>query len=478
MKRVAGHTRDAILAAAAAEFAARGFAGASVDDIAASVRLQQGDDLLPLPEQAGALRRDPPRRLPLDGRPHRRHRRVRPATPPPRSRPSSTPSTRWPPARPYMPPIMMREMAEGARRLDADTLRLMAAIFGNLARILDEGARHGRLPSRRPDAHLLQRSSPRSSSSAPPRRSARRSARRRILDVAGRSRRVRRQPEADGAHRPGAGRPGDLAGPRSPDSPAAVPARPVLETTHEREALVSAVPLALAAALLAAGCASKTPTDRVRASGNVEATEVQVSPKVGGRLLELKVDEGDRVKEGQVLARARHDRRPARAAAREGRPRPGRGQARAARGRLARGGHPPGRGAGRRAPRPTSPAPATTSPPPRPTSSASRRCSSRTPAPQKQRDDAATRRDLAQGAAPGGRRSASAPRARALVHLQNGLAARRKSPPPAPGSPPPRPRSPRSSRTSPTPPSSRRSPASSARSWPTPARSSRRARPS
>ena len=65
---------------------------------------------------------------------------------------------------------------------------------------------------------------------------------------------------------------------------------------------VIAVPVALAAALLAAGCASKTPTDRVRASGNVEATEVQVSPKVGGQLLDLKVDEGDRVKQGQVLA--------------------------------------------------------------------------------------------------------------------------------------------------------------------------------
>jgi hypothetical protein len=45
--------------------------------------------------------------------------------------------------RPYMPPIMLREMAEGARRLDADTLRLMAVIFRNLARILDQGARLG-----------------------------------------------------------------------------------------------------------------------------------------------------------------------------------------------------------------------------------------------------------------------------------------------------------------------------------------------
>ena len=38
---------------------------------------------------------------------------------------------------------MMREMAEGAVHLDSDTLRLMAAIFGNLSRILEEGAAKG-----------------------------------------------------------------------------------------------------------------------------------------------------------------------------------------------------------------------------------------------------------------------------------------------------------------------------------------------
>ena len=45
--------------------------------------------------------------------------------------------------RPYMPPIMMREMAEGAPRLDVDTLRLMSRLFANLGAILDEGARAG-----------------------------------------------------------------------------------------------------------------------------------------------------------------------------------------------------------------------------------------------------------------------------------------------------------------------------------------------
>ncbi len=63
-----------------------------------------------------------------------------------------------------------------------------------------------------------------------------------------------------------------------------------------------ALPAALAAALLASGCAREAPADLVRASGNVEATEVQVSPKVGGQMLQLKVDEGYRVKVGDVIA--------------------------------------------------------------------------------------------------------------------------------------------------------------------------------
>jgi len=45
------------------------------------------------------------------------------------------------------------------------------------------------------------------------------------------------------------------------------------------------------------------PADHVRVSGQVEATEVQVAAQVGGRLLELRVAEGDRLKAGDVVAR-------------------------------------------------------------------------------------------------------------------------------------------------------------------------------
>jgi HlyD family secretion protein len=68
-------------------------------------------------------------------------------------------------------------------------------------------------------------------------------------------------------------------------------------------ALATVVPVALSLALLSGGCAKKGPDDRVRASGSVEATEVQVSAQVGGRMLELLVAEGDRVTAGQAIAR-------------------------------------------------------------------------------------------------------------------------------------------------------------------------------
>jgi HlyD family secretion protein len=66
--------------------------------------------------------------------------------------------------------------------------------------------------------------------------------------------------------------------------------------------------VAVAAALalvagLAAGCRKAQPADRIRVSGHVEADDVQISPEVGGRILELKVAEGDRVNAGDLVAR-------------------------------------------------------------------------------------------------------------------------------------------------------------------------------
>jgi len=59
------------------------------------------------------------------------------------------------------------------------------------------------------------------------------------------------------------------------------------------------VPVALT--LAAIGCAEEAPTDRIRVSGHVEATEVRLAPDAGGRILTLSAKEGDRVQPGQVV---------------------------------------------------------------------------------------------------------------------------------------------------------------------------------
>lgn len=58
----------------------------------------------------------------------------------------------------------------------------------------------------------------------------------------------------------------------------------------------------LIALLASAACREAPPTDRVRASGQVEATEVQVASPVGGRLVEINVTEGQRVEAGAIVA--------------------------------------------------------------------------------------------------------------------------------------------------------------------------------
>ncbi|MCL4821911.1 MAG: efflux RND transporter periplasmic adaptor subunit [Vicinamibacteria bacterium] len=65
------------------------------------------------------------------------------------------------------------------------------------------------------------------------------------------------------------------------------------------------LPLAALAAVLAlgAGCRSAPDNGAIAASGHVEATEVRLAAKVGGRLLALDAEEGDVVTKGQVLAR-------------------------------------------------------------------------------------------------------------------------------------------------------------------------------
>lgn len=64
-------------------------------------------------------------------------------------------------------------------------------------------------------------------------------------------------------------------------------------------------PFAVTALLVLSLGACKAPpvTDRVRVSGQVEATDVQVAAQVGGRLIDLRVAEGAHVDAGEVVAR-------------------------------------------------------------------------------------------------------------------------------------------------------------------------------
>lgn len=58
----------------------------------------------------------------------------------------------------------------------------------------------------------------------------------------------------------------------------------------------------LVTALAAAACGPATPDTSLRVSGHVEATEVHVAAEVGGRILELRAHEGDRLNRGDVVA--------------------------------------------------------------------------------------------------------------------------------------------------------------------------------
>ena len=57
----------------------------------------------------------------------------------------------------------------------------------------------------------------------------------------------------------------------------------------------------IAPVVLAAACAKEAPSDHIRVSGHVEATEVRLGPDAGGRILTLTVKEGDRVTQGQPI---------------------------------------------------------------------------------------------------------------------------------------------------------------------------------
>jgi HlyD family secretion protein len=63
------------------------------------------------------------------------------------------------------------------------------------------------------------------------------------------------------------------------------------------------LPVAIACSVALSACRTDGAGDQPRASGYVEATEVRVAPEVGGRVVELAVDEGKRLAAGDLIAR-------------------------------------------------------------------------------------------------------------------------------------------------------------------------------
>src|SRR5262245_3782506 len=59
---------------------------------------------------------------------------------------------------------------------------------------------------------------------------------------------------------------------------------------------------AVVVALSVAACQERTTASGTRVSGQVNATEIHVAPEVSGRIIQMDVAEGDRVRAGDLIA--------------------------------------------------------------------------------------------------------------------------------------------------------------------------------
>jgi TetR/AcrR family transcriptional regulator len=136
-------TRTQLLGAAASAFAARGFAGASVDRIARGARLNKAMIYYHFRSKAALYREI------LAGMFRAVGARVRlaalsSAQPEEKIRLFIAAIAAEAEARPYFPPIWFREIAEGGTHLDDRIMGDIASVLHSLAAIIDEGVRAGR----------------------------------------------------------------------------------------------------------------------------------------------------------------------------------------------------------------------------------------------------------------------------------------------------------------------------------------------
>jgi TetR/AcrR family transcriptional regulator len=135
-------SRNRLLAAAAAEFAARGFDGAKVDRIAARARVNKAMLYYHFKNKAALYRAI---LTDLFGTLAASVRECRAAggAPDVQIRRFIHTVAAETAARPHFPAIWLREMAEGGRHLDASIVRELASILGVLRTILEDGRRQG-----------------------------------------------------------------------------------------------------------------------------------------------------------------------------------------------------------------------------------------------------------------------------------------------------------------------------------------------
>ena len=288
---------DRILAAAALEFAERGFAGARVDRIARRARVNKAMLYYHFKSKQALYRTLLRRMFTRAGDRLAADRRQRPARPPTRSTARSPARRRSSREHALFPAIMLREVAEGGAHLDRETLAALAAVPRAVA------ARSCRRASPQGASGRCIRSSRTSRMFAPivvlPRRRAdpqRDRATCTLIDLRRAvARRVRRARAGRDAPSLALRRPT----PRITSSrghPTMKLPQPQSESPDDAASSWSALALRRRDALQ-----GKPPADRVRASpARSKPPTCRSRRQVGGRLLELSVAEGDRVAAGAI----------------------------------------------------------------------------------------------------------------------------------------------------------------------------------
>lgn len=142
-------SRDRVFAAAAAEFAARGYAGANVDRIARAARLNKAMIYYHFRSKA-ALYREILRDMFGAARARILEVSASDASPEDKIRAYIAAIAAEAEARPHFPPIWLREIAEGAEHVDAVTLGYVRDVLAALGGIIAEGVRAGRFQPAHP----------------------------------------------------------------------------------------------------------------------------------------------------------------------------------------------------------------------------------------------------------------------------------------------------------------------------------------